>query len=127
MSQHSYAINEQRQYTRVDFTALRAYLCKIETATILRLYYYEDDLEARKISGTSGLARFLEDMRDDLIARLNDSDIAFAEVNTMDDLSKHPHLRRIEVDLLDIAETHAFTTRIDALAGHVVQAQHHIL
>ncbi|MGL4558507.1 MAG: CoA transferase, partial [Afipia sp.] len=36
--------------------------------------------------------------RDDLIERLNDSDIAFAEVNTMDDLSKHPHLRRIEVE-----------------------------
>lgn len=36
--------------------------------------------------------------RDELVKRLNDSDIAFAEVNTMDDLSKHPHLRRIEVD-----------------------------
>ena len=29
---------------------------------------------------------------------LSDADIAFAEVNTMDDLGKHPHLRRIEVD-----------------------------
>lgn len=36
--------------------------------------------------------------RDDLIKRLNDSDIAFAEVNTMDDLAAHPHLRRIEVE-----------------------------
>ena len=36
-------------------------------------------------------------MRDELVARLNDADIAFAEVNTMDDLAKHPHLRRIEV------------------------------
>jgi itaconate CoA-transferase len=35
--------------------------------------------------------------RDDLLQRLTDADIAFAEVNTMDDLSKHPHLRRIEV------------------------------
>lgn len=35
--------------------------------------------------------------RDDLVKRLDDADIAFAEVNTMDDLSKHPHLRRIEV------------------------------
>ncbi|WP_424627886.1 CaiB/BaiF CoA transferase family protein [Bradyrhizobium sp. SYSU BS000235] len=36
--------------------------------------------------------------RDDLLKRLTDADIAFAEVNTMSDLSVHPHLRRIEVD-----------------------------
>jgi crotonobetainyl-CoA:carnitine CoA-transferase CaiB-like acyl-CoA transferase len=36
--------------------------------------------------------------RDDLVKRLDDADIAFAEVNTMDDLAKHPHLRRITVD-----------------------------
>jgi crotonobetainyl-CoA:carnitine CoA-transferase CaiB-like acyl-CoA transferase len=36
--------------------------------------------------------------RDDLVKRLDEADIAFAEVNTMDDLAKHPHLRRIEVN-----------------------------
>jgi len=36
--------------------------------------------------------------RDELLKRLTDADIAFAEVNTMSDLSVHPHLRRIEVD-----------------------------
>src|SRR5262249_35221397 len=36
--------------------------------------------------------------RDELLAKLAEADIAFAEVNTMDDLAKHPHLRRIEVD-----------------------------
>jgi hypothetical protein len=35
--------------------------------------------------------------RDELLKRLADADIAFAEVNTMDDLAQHPHLRRIEV------------------------------
>jgi formyl-CoA transferase len=35
--------------------------------------------------------------RDALIARLDKADIAFAEVNTMADLSVHPHLRRISV------------------------------
>jgi formyl-CoA transferase len=35
--------------------------------------------------------------RDELLKRLSDSDIAFAEVNTMADLAVHPHLRRIEV------------------------------
>jgi len=35
--------------------------------------------------------------RDQLLKRLADSDIAFAEVNTMADLTVHPHLRRIEV------------------------------
>ena len=36
--------------------------------------------------------------RDELLKRLADADIAFAEVNTMADLATHPHLRRIEVD-----------------------------
>jgi formyl-CoA transferase len=36
--------------------------------------------------------------RDELLQRLSDADIAFAEVNTMADLAHHPHLRRIEVD-----------------------------
>src|SRR3954447_16770443 len=36
--------------------------------------------------------------RDDLLQRLSEADIAFAEVNTMADLARHPHLRRIEVD-----------------------------
>src|SRR5580704_894603 len=36
--------------------------------------------------------------RDDLLKRLAEADIAFAEVNTMADLAVHPHLRRIEVD-----------------------------
>src|SRR5664279_5591499 len=36
--------------------------------------------------------------RDELLKRLADADIAFAEVNTMADLADHPHLRRIEVN-----------------------------
>jgi itaconate CoA-transferase len=36
--------------------------------------------------------------REALLKRLSDADIAFAEVNTMADLTIHPHLRRIEVN-----------------------------
>jgi len=36
--------------------------------------------------------------RDELVRRLDDADVAFGEVNTMADLTAHPHLRRIEVD-----------------------------
>ena len=36
--------------------------------------------------------------RDELLKRLADADIAFAKVNTVDDLAHHPHLRRIEVN-----------------------------
>jgi itaconate CoA-transferase len=35
--------------------------------------------------------------RDELVKRLDDADVAFGEVNSMADLSVHPHLRRIEV------------------------------
>src|ERR1700709_555777 len=36
--------------------------------------------------------------RDDLLQRLSDADIAFAEVNTTAHLTVHPHLRRIDVE-----------------------------
>jgi len=36
--------------------------------------------------------------RDELLKRLAEADIAFAEVNSTVDLAQHPHLRRIEVD-----------------------------
>src|SRR5882672_4269951 len=36
--------------------------------------------------------------REELLKRLADADIAFAEVNTMADLTIHPHLRRIDVN-----------------------------
>jgi itaconate CoA-transferase len=41
---------------------------------------------------------FAKLIRDELLKKLADADIAFAEVNTMADLAVHPHLRRIEVD-----------------------------
>jgi formyl-CoA transferase len=41
--------------------------------------------------------RFGSMTRDALLQRLAEADIAFAEVNSMDDLAQHPHLRRIEV------------------------------
>src|SRR5258708_22405862 len=41
---------------------------------------------------------FAQLTRDELLKKLAEADIAFAEVNTMADLAVHPHLRRIEVD-----------------------------
>jgi len=43
-------------------------------------------------------ARFAAVTRDELLQRLAEADIAFAEVNTMADLAAHPHLRSIAVD-----------------------------
>jgi formyl-CoA transferase len=42
--------------------------------------------------------RFGAMTRDELLNKLASADIAFAEVNSMADLSVHPHLRRIEVN-----------------------------
>src|SRR6202789_957570 len=52
--------------------------------------------------------------RDDLLKRLADADIAFAEVNTMADLAVHPHLRRIEVDTPNGTVTYAAPAAIFA-------------
>lgn len=56
---------------------------------------------------------------DVLIKRLNDADIAFAEMNDMQALSTHPHLRRIEV------ETEAGAARLPAPPALVSGAQRH--
>jgi itaconate CoA-transferase len=54
----------------------------------------------RNRAQTDGIVgnRFGAMTRDALLAKLASADIAFAEVNSMADLSIHPHLRRIEVD-----------------------------
>ena len=52
----------------------------------------------RELTDTTVGNSFASMMRVDLLKRLADADIAFAEVNTMADLAVHPHLRRIEVD-----------------------------
>ena len=52
----------------------------------------------RKLTDDTVAAAFGKLSRDELLKRLAAADIAFAEVNTMDGLSHHPHLRRIEVN-----------------------------
>jgi itaconate CoA-transferase len=52
----------------------------------------------RKLTDDTVAAAFVKLTRDELLKRLADADIAFAEVNTMEGLSSHPHLRRIDVD-----------------------------
>src|ERR1700712_4271829 len=51
----------------------------------------------RRLTDQSVGDSFATMTRDALLRRLADAAIAFAEVNTMADLAKHPHLRRIEV------------------------------
>jgi len=51
----------------------------------------------RKLTDDTVAAAFAKLTRDELLQKLSDADIAFAEVNTMEGLSHHPHLRRIEV------------------------------
>jgi itaconate CoA-transferase len=73
----------------------------------------------RKLTDKAVGDRFATMSRDDLLKRLSDADIAFAEVNTMADLAVHPHLRRIEVD------TPAGPVTYPAPAAIVVDAPRH--
>jgi crotonobetainyl-CoA:carnitine CoA-transferase CaiB-like acyl-CoA transferase len=52
----------------------------------------------RQLTDATVAASFATLTRDELLKRLAAADIAFAEVNTMDGLSAHPHLRRIDVE-----------------------------
>jgi itaconate CoA-transferase len=51
----------------------------------------------RKLTDSTVGDIFASMTREQLLQRLSQADIAFAEVNTMADLTRHPHLRRIEV------------------------------
>lgn len=80
MAQHNEIALPLQRYTRVDFTALRASLHgRLPIDTVLRRYYDEDDLVERNIEGACGLRRYLDEMRDDLIARLIDANPLVAE------------------------------------------------
>ena len=63
-----------------------------------RLANMVERVRNRKLTDGTVADSFAKLTRDELIKRLSDADIAFAEVNTMADLAVHPHLRRIEVD-----------------------------
>ena len=54
-------------------------------------------VEARRLALAAALTRQVGRLVTNS-ERLDEADIAFAEVNTMADLAVHPHLRRIEVD-----------------------------
>src|SRR5277367_772581 len=51
----------------------------------------------RRLTDTAVGNSFAAMTRDELLQRLAEADIAFAEVNTTADLAQHPHLRRIDV------------------------------
>ena len=61
------------RYTRADFTALRAVMNKIPVERILDLYYCDDDRELLKLRTASDLYRRMDEMRENLIARVSDT------------------------------------------------------
>lgn len=63
-----------------------------------RLYNGVERVKNREYTDKIVADIFASLTRDDLLEHLAAADIAFAEVNAMEDLSHHPHLRRIEVD-----------------------------
>src|SRR5438105_11280778 len=69
-----------------------------ELHTDVRFSNMVERVRNRKLTDQTVGDIFATMTRDELLQRLSDADIAFAEVNTMADLAVHPHLRRIEVD-----------------------------
>ena len=69
MAQHSEVLRPDMQFTRVDFTALRAWLNRLPLQQISALYYHEDDLVALDCASDSKLQQRLEELRDRLVER----------------------------------------------------------
>lgn len=65
MTNRRQTVHQVRQYTRNDFTALRAFVQGVPAATIARLYFSED--ENRDALTAAGVERYLRDMQADLV------------------------------------------------------------
>ncbi len=72
MAQNNHILHPMERYTRADYTALRAYMNKIPAATILNLYYTEDDQREFRLETSAHLLERLHKMRDMLINRAVD-------------------------------------------------------
>ncbi|RZS84268.1 phage integrase family protein [Pigmentiphaga kullae] len=69
MPQHNEVAAPVRNYSRLDFTALRYRFNKIPLSVIRDRLYTEDVLEERGIASDGQLERWLDDLRDNLIER----------------------------------------------------------
>lgn len=67
MAQHAEVLLRSMNFTRVDFTALRAWLNRLPLQQISELYYHEDDLRSLDCETTDKLRQRLEELRDRLI------------------------------------------------------------
>jgi integrase len=67
MAQNSDVLLPSMQFTRVDFTALRAWLNRLPLHQISSLYYHEDDLVDLDCATDGKLQRRLEELRDRLV------------------------------------------------------------
>ncbi|HEY0329506.1 MAG TPA: CaiB/BaiF CoA-transferase family protein [Rhodopseudomonas sp.] len=87
------SIQSEREWKRLCAEVLR----QPQLATDPRLCNGVERVRNRAFTDQTVAAAFARLTREDLLADLTAADIAFAEVNTMADLARHPHLRRIEV------------------------------
>ncbi|MCG2578710.1 site-specific integrase [Dechloromonas sp. XY25] len=80
MAQHNEVLLHARHFTRVDFTALRAWLNRLPLHQISALYYHEDDLQVLDCNSDGKLQNRLEELRDRLIERAIDNNAHVAEL-----------------------------------------------
>lgn len=80
MAQHLDILLPDVRYTRVDYTALRAYLNRLPLGQIASRYYSDEEREALGGDGSEGLRRHLDGLRDRLIQRATDDNPHLAEL-----------------------------------------------
>lgn len=80
MAQHTEVLLPNWQFTRVDFTALRAWLNRLPLSKISALYYHEDDLAALDCGSDANLQRRLAELRDRLVERAIEHNPHLAEL-----------------------------------------------
>lgn len=111
MAQNTDILLPSLQYTRSDYTALRAYCLKLPIDRIGDLYYSEDSPQLEH-----GLERYLVEMRDALVERAIENNPAFAESLTHARKTGHISPKMLDI-LVQAAEARpAPPSPADALA-----------
>ena len=98
MPQNNRAILSKKPYTRVDFTALRAWFNRIPVEKIIDLYYNEDSLYERQCEGVTDLTAWLQGMAMEMAARAATSNPHLAPI--IADTRKSGRWGKAIVDLL---------------------------
>src|SRR5258708_226066 len=114
------ALPPPRTYTRTDFTALRAFVQRIEPGVIARRYYDPDEpRHAPHAASAEAMARFLRTMLDDLVQLALRHGSAVLATHLKASIKQHGSARLTAVTLRMVEQASTLAAAAPSLEHHV--------